>query len=205
MGGTGLYFQALTRGLAPIPPVRPEHMDEAKLMLAEGGMALLLAQARAVDPQAASALQGDDTQRALRIVTVARSTGRSLSDWQKNTTPPLPEARFVSVALMPDREALYARINTRAEAMLSEAGIAEVMALTARGLAADLPVMRAIGVREIAAWQAGDQTREEALAAIQQATRRYAKRQMTFLRNQFTDWPRAADNADVMDTLAGCA
>lgn len=201
VGGTGLYFRALVRGLAHVPPVDPAHVEDAKALIAEGGLALLMAQARQVDPEAAARLQGDDSQRAIRIVSVARSTGRRLSDWQRDTRPPLPQARFVSCVLEPERAVLYQRINARAEAMLSDEGVSEVEALLHRGLSPDLPVMRALGVPEIRAMLEGSAAREGALHQLQQNTRRYAKRQLTFLRNQLDDWTRATDQKTVIARL----
>jgi tRNA dimethylallyltransferase len=199
VGGTGLYFQSLTRGLAPIPAVSHAAVEEARSLLESKGIEALLARAEALDPDAAGALQGSDTQRALRIVAVATGTGTPLSQWQRQTQPPLPRARMCTAILAPDRSELYARINRRCETMLCDEGVGEVQALLARQLPADLPAMRAIGVSEIRGMLQGIATNEEALDAMAQATRNYAKRQLTFLRNQFAGWPRLAPGDEIRD------
>ena len=133
-----------------------------------------------------------------------RATGLSLREWQQRKEGGIGDAVALSpVILLPEREVLYARCDARFEAMMAEGAVAEVEALLARDLDPDLPVMRAIGVREIAGWLRGEYSREEAVAKGQQATRNYAKRQYTWLRHQPPEaWPRVADMADAMAALA---
>jgi tRNA dimethylallyltransferase len=163
VGGTGLYFKALTVGLAAIPPVP--------------------AQATA-DAEARFDTEGETAARA-----VARATGRALSDWQADTKPALTPDAWRAVVLEPPRQALYARCDARLIAMIETGAIEEAAALMARGLDPRLPALKAVALRELAACAAGELTREAALKAAQLATRHYAKRQMTWFRNQTPDWP----------------
>jgi tRNA dimethylallyltransferase len=117
-------------------------------------------------------------------------SGVALSEHQARAAAGLPAGSWRAVALEPPRAALYARCDARLAAMLESGAAEEVAALMARGLDPALPVMKAVGVREIAAWLVGETSREEALAAAQQETRRYAKRQMTWMRGRMADWPR---------------
>jgi len=120
---------------------------------------------------------------------VARATGRALSDWQADTKPALTPDAWRAVVLEPPREALYARCDARLVAMIETGAIEEAAALMARGLDPRLPALKAVALRELAACAAGELTREAALKAAQLATRHYAKRQMTWFRNQTPDWP----------------
>ncbi|MBQ1542023.1 MAG: tRNA (adenosine(37)-N6)-dimethylallyltransferase MiaA [Caulobacteraceae bacterium] len=193
VGGTGLYFRALTQGLAEIPAVPPEAREEAARtfdLLGEDAFRAALADR---DPAAAARIAPGDRQRLSRAFEVALATGRALSDWQADAAPPpLPAGAWRAVALDPPRQALYARCDARLEAMLAQGVLDEVRALVARGLDPALPVMKAVGVREFAAHLAGALALDEALSLAQQETRRYAKRQATWLRNQTPDWPRVA-------------
>ena len=118
--------------------------------------------------------------------------GRPLSAWQADTKPALPEGSWGALALEPPRDALYDRCDTRLTGMLEAGALAEVAALTARRLDVRLPVMKAVGVREFAAHLAGEITLDQALEDARRETRRYAKRQLTWLRNQMAEWPRAS-------------
>lgn len=192
VGGTGLYFTALTRGLADIPEVPLEVRDEAmRLYDAEGEAAFRLDLATH-DPQAATAIEIGDRQRLTRAWAVARSSGRALSDWQADTTPLLAPGTYERLVIEPDRETLYANCDARVLTMMQDGAIEEVRALVARSLDPSLPAMKAVGVREIAAWITGEASRETAVTALQQATRNYAKRQLTWFRNQCRDWERVS-------------
>lgn len=194
VGGTGLYFRALTHGLAEIPQVPATAREEAARtfdLLGENAFRAALA---VHDPAAAARIAAGDRQRLSRAFEVAIATGRSLSDWQAQAAPPpLPAGSWRGVVLEPPREALYARCDLRLETMIGQGVLEEVRTLTARKLDAALPVMKAVGVREFAAHLAGELSLAEALSLAQQETRRYAKRQTTWFRNQAPDWPRIAE------------
>lgn len=190
VGGTGLYFRALTQGLAPTPQVPTAARDAAATAFDRLGETAFRARLADGDPRAEARIAPGDRQRLVRAWSVLTATGRPLSDWQGRAEGALPPGSWRAVALTPPREALYARCDARLEAMLREGALAEVKALTARGLDPGLPAMKAVGVREFAAHLAGQTTLAEALEAAQRETRRYAKRQMTWLRGQLPFWPR---------------
>jgi tRNA dimethylallyltransferase len=186
VGGTGLYFRALTRGIADIPEV-PTADAQALAGLGEPSLRERLATA---DPQAEARISRGDIQRLARALAVAEATGRPLSAWQADTLPPLAPDAWRGVVLEPPRDALYAACDARMGRMIAAGALEEVRALLARGLSPALPAMKAVGVRELAAHLAGETTLPQAIALAQQATRNYAKRQLTWLRNQTPDWPR---------------
>ena len=190
VGGTGLYFRALTQGLADIPPIPRSAAQVAEDIFDFQGEPAARSILRAADAQAEARIGAGDRQRLVRAMAVAYATGRSLSDWQAETRPALPEGSWRAVLLEPPREALYERCNARMAAMADTGAVAEAAALIARKLNPSLPVMKAVGLRELAAHAAGQATLAEALEAAQTATRHYAKRQMTWFRHQTPDWPR---------------
>ena len=193
-GGSGLYIRTLLSGIAPVPPIDPQVRAEVRaLPVAEAHAAL----ARE-DGEAAQRLRPTDTSRIARALEVVRSTGRSLSHWQKHSQGGIAgTVRLRPLILLPPREWLFARCERRFEEMFGDDGIAEVRALLARGLDPSLPVMRAIGVREIAAYASGKLSRAEALEAGRTATRQYAKRQYTwFSRQPPPEWPRLREPLD---------
>src|SRR5579875_365268 len=183
VGGTGLYLSALLDGLAEIPPVPADIVAAARERHAQLGGKAFRCELAAVDPVAAAKLPASDTQRLVRAYAVARATGVALSSWQKRQEP-LRRPTAAAIVLLPPRDALYAEIDRRLERMFASGAIDEVGALLARGLSPLLPAMKAVGVREIGRCLAGECSREAALAAAQQATRRYAKRQYTWLRHR---------------------
>jgi tRNA dimethylallyltransferase len=189
VGGTGLYFHALTEGLAEIPPVAPEIRDQAQADYETLGEAAFRARLAAADPGAAARIAANDRQRLVRAWSVFAATGRALSDWQAATDPALAAGSWRGLALAPPREALYARCDARLEAMVAQGVLAEVAALQARGLDPDLPLMKAVGLRAFAACLRGEASLDDAVAAASQETRRYAKRQMTWVRRQMEGWP----------------
>ena len=191
VGGTGLYFRALEEGLSPIPDVPAAIRARAKARHGEIGAEAFREEVVARDPPMAR-LAVADTQRLLRAWEVHEATGRALSDYQSQSGTPLIEERPRKIVIEPDRDVLYGRCDERAAAMLEAGAVAEVEGLLARGLDPDLPVMKALGVSETADFLRGRSTRDEALAALQQTTRRFAKRQLTWFRNQAADWPRVA-------------
>lgn len=198
VGGTGLYLRALTHGLAAMPAVPTAARDAAEAeyaALGEAGVRTILAE---LDPRAAERIAVNDRQRLVRALSVARHTGRSLSDWQAESTPILTPGSWRGLVLEPERQALYQRCDARLETMAELGVMAEVAALLARGLAADLPVMKAVGLREFARAATGGISLEAALAEAKLATRHYAKRQMTWFRNQTPDWVRLASPNDAV-------
>jgi tRNA dimethylallyltransferase len=190
VGGTGLYFRALTQGLADVPNVPRAVTDALTAEYARTGELALRPRLARLDPEAAARIARGDRQRLVRALAVAETTGRPLSAWQADTQGLLAPDAYRAVILAPPREALYAACDARLAAMFEAGAVEEVRALMARGLDPALPAMKAVGVREIAAHLEGRISREEALARAQQETRRYAKRQLTWFRNQTPDWPR---------------
>ncbi|WP_254620838.1 tRNA (adenosine(37)-N6)-dimethylallyltransferase MiaA [Sphingomonas sp. CL5.1] len=188
VGGTGLYLRTLIDGIAPVPEIDPAIRAAIRAMpVAEAYDAL-----SREDPAAAARLNPGDTTRVARALEVARSTGRRLAEWQAERSGGIGDAIDLRpLILLPDRAKLVARCDARLVAMFEGGAVEEVAALMARrDLPADAPVRRAIGVPEIAAMLAGALSREEALAAAQLATRRYAKRQYTWFHHQPPpDWP----------------
>ena len=189
VGGTGLYFRALTHGLADIPPVHEDVRTAVETEFSAEGEAGFRRRLAVLDPVAEARIAPGDKQRLTRAMAVALATGRSLSAWQSDAVRP-PMAQYQSVVLDPPRDALYARCDERLQAMLDAGALAEVGALVGRGLDPALPVMKALGVPELAAQLRGEVALEDALAAARQATRRYAKRQTTWFRNQTPGWAR---------------
>jgi tRNA dimethylallyltransferase len=188
VGGTGLYIRTLLDGIAPVPEIDPEVRQAVRaLPVAEAYAAL-----RREDPERAAALSPGDGARIARALEVVRSTGRGLKAWQAERVGGIGNRVALHPAiLLPPRPALYERCDRRFAAMLASGAIAEVEALLARDLDPALPVMRAIGVPEIARYLRGEWPLDEAEARGAQATRNYAKRQYTWLRHQPPpEWPR---------------
>ena len=200
VGGTGLYFKVLLEGIAPIPAIDPSVRAAVRAMDEADAYKLLQIE----DPERAAMLDPGDRQRIARALEVKRSTGVTLGDWQMAKAGGIAEEVTLHPLIVePERQWVYDRCDSRFAAMLDAGAIAEVEALLERGLDPDLPVMRAIGVPEIAAWLAGEIEAEEVVAAGSQATRNYAKRQFTWFRRQPpAGWPRArpdweSENIDI--------
>ncbi len=187
VGGTGLYFTRLTTGLVNVPEIADEIRAGLRRRLDAEGSEALHKELAEHDPLLAARLPVSDSQRILRGLEVVQATRRRLSQWQAEKSA-APLADWRGMVLMPDRQWLYARCNARFETMLRDGALAEVKALAALNLSPSQPVMKAFGVAELAAHLAGNCTLEEATARAQQGTRRYAKRQMTWYRNQMADW-----------------
>jgi len=190
VGGTGLYYRALTMGLADIPDPGDAARQAAQELLDAEGVVGLAREAARLDPDAAARVDATDTQRLMRIIAVAIGTGAALSQHQRQTTPSLAPGQWCGVVLAPDRAALTARIAKRAEAMLAGGAIDEVKALLAKSPPDDAGVLRALGVETLRQFIEGGISRDEALERLTIETRQYAKRQMTWFRNQTPDWPR---------------
>jgi len=194
VGGTGLYFKALTEGLAPIPDVPPEireHWRERAELL---GAEQLHRELAARDPAMAARLKPTDPQRIVRALEVIDATGVSLAEWQgASATPVLSPDTALRLVVAPEREPLYAAIDARFESMIDQGVLDEVRALLALGLDRGLPATRAHGVRELVAFLAGASSLDEAVARAKTETRRYAKRQMTWARRFMKDWEWVPD------------
>jgi tRNA dimethylallyltransferase len=190
VGGTGLYFTALTRGLADIPDVPVEVRDAAGAAFDAEGETVFRRRLAELDPAAATRIEAGDRQRLTRAWSVARHTGRALSDWTADTRPLLEPGSWTGWVIEPERETLYARCDLRVAQMVEAGALDEVRALVARGLDPALPAMKAVGVREFAAHLAGETPLAAAVEATRQATRNYAKRQLTWFRNQTPGWAR---------------
>jgi tRNA dimethylallyltransferase len=205
VGGTGLYFKALTEGLAPIPDIPPEIRDHWRKRFAEFGRECLYAELAARDPAMAERLGTADPQRLVRALEVIDATGVSLGEWQGGeATKLLDRDAALRLVIAREREPLYAAIDARFDQMLEQGAVQEVQALLALGLDPGLPAMRAHGVRELAAFLSGALTREEAVAKAKTESRRYAKRQMTWLRRFMTDWHWVPDAGAAVEA-AGAA
>jgi len=190
-GGTGLYLRTLLDGIAPIPEIDPEIRAEVRA----AGVAENLAALMPLDPVAATSLNPGDTTRIARALEVVKSTGRTLAQWQEKLEGGIgEEIALRPLILLPPRPWLNERCDRRFEAMVDRGAVDEVQALLERNLDPQLPVMRAIGMRELGDLIGGILTREQAIDAGQQATRRYAKRQYTWFAHQPpADWPRFTD------------
>jgi tRNA dimethylallyltransferase len=187
VGGTGLYLRALTEGLAEIPPVPDEIRAASRALHAEIGGAAFRERLAALDPAGAARLPPGDTQRLIRAYEVAAATGRPLGAWLDAARREAQrlDAEIATIVLQPPRGPLHEACDARFAAMIEHGGaLDEVRALVARGLDPALPVMKAVGVRELAACLAGALPLAEAVARAQRETRRYAKRQTTWFRHQ---------------------
>jgi tRNA dimethylallyltransferase len=209
VGGTGLYFKALTSGLAAVPSVPAEIRADVRGRLARDGVAPLYAELAERDPTSASRLMPNDRARISRALEVVLATGRSLSDWHREGLPPIIDANSAAkVFLTCDRSELVQRIEARFAAMLEAGALEEVSALAARKLDRALPAMKAHGVPWLVRHIEGEITLDEAAAGAVMDTRRYAKRQVTWFRTQMPGWtsigPEAAGARveDLLDVIA---
>ena len=195
VGGTGLYLKTLLEGIAPVPPIDPDvraHVRESSLEDSRAKLEIL-------DPAAAARIEASDRARTTRALEVILSTGRALGEWQKDRKGGISrEIELRPLILLPPRKWLYARCDERFARMIEVGAVSEVEALIARKLNPNLPVMRAIGVPELAAYLLGERTLDDVVAAGQQSTRRYAKRQYTWFAHQPPpEWPRFREALDI--------
>src|SRR5437899_3535122 len=189
VGGSGLYFRALTRGLSAVPPIPPAIREGVRARLERDGVEALHAQLAQRDRASAERLKPRDRTRIARALEVVEATGRSLTDWHREgVLPLLPQGTFRALFLEPDREALYARIDARFDTMLKAGALEEVAALAARGLDPLLPAMKAHGVPALIRHLQGEITLEEAAIIGRADTRHYAKRQFTWFRHQLPEF-----------------
>ena len=187
VGGTGLYFRALLQGLSPVPDIPDEIRRRWRDSAASASE--LHAALSAQDPVMAERLGPTDTQRLVRALEVIEATGVSLAEWQETAGAPVLEDKgLLKLAVAPERDVIYTAIDARFDTMLREGALAEVEALTSLRLDPGLPVMRACGVPELASHLAGAMTLDEAAEKAKTASRRYAKRQMTWVRRFMADW-----------------
>jgi tRNA dimethylallyltransferase len=202
VGGTGLYFKALTQGLSAVPPVSAEVRAGVRARMEAEGAAALYAELIRRDPSAAHLKSGDRT-RVARALEVLEATGRPLSDWHKQGLPPLLDASTaLKIFLAPERDQLRRHIDTRFDAMLAAGALEEVRALAARQLDPLLPAMKAHGVPWLIRHLAGEITLAEAAVGGKNDTRRYTKRQFTWARHQLPDWTWMAPTRALDEALA---
>jgi tRNA dimethylallyltransferase len=207
VGGTGLYFKLLTAGIADVPPIPPAIRQRLRERVAAEGSAALHAELQRADPAGAARVQPGDYSRIVRALEVLEATGRPLAAWQQTNTPPaIDPAAAARIFIAADRDALRERIDGRFDAMLAAGTLDEVRALASRDLNRSLPAMKAHGVPWLIQHLAGEIGIEEAAAGAKADTRRYAKRQFTWFRNQLPDWPWAPPEgarAALVQELAG--
>ena len=185
VGGTGFYLNAAEQGISAIPDIPEEAREEAISYHQKQGGQAILDKLQKVDPIIADRLEAGDSQRLVRALEVVMHTGKPLSYWQSRPREGGLTGRAFKIAHIPEREVVYERINKRFSAMIEIGGLAEVEQLLQRRLAPDLPVMKALGVSALAAFLNGSCDKQEAIYVASRDTRHYAKRQMTWLRNNF--------------------
>jgi tRNA dimethylallyltransferase len=189
VGGTGLYFNALTRGLTAIPPIPKQVRDDVRARLKSDGAAALHDELKRLDPHAAARLNRGDRARISRALEVMVATGRSIRDWHEDAKPDGPDSlRAVRIFLSPERDELARRIGARFDAMIEAGAIEEVRALMARNLDPSLPAMKAHGVPWLIRQLRGEITLEQAVEGAKRDTRQYTKRQETWFRNQLPEF-----------------
>ncbi|MEQ9519124.1 MAG: tRNA (adenosine(37)-N6)-dimethylallyltransferase MiaA [Parvibaculum sp.] len=188
LGGTGLYFQALTEGFVDIPPIPDDVRRLVRSEVADIGPQAAHGLLRAVDPKWAGQVNENDPQRISRGLEVFRATGRALTDWHEDPVDVPLRGRAVKFVLAPDRAWLYERINRRFDLMLEAGALDEVKALLSFGFADHLPVMKSLGVPELQVHLQGEISLEEARIRAQTKSRQYAKRQMTWFRQRMIAW-----------------
>ena len=191
VGGTGLYFKALVDGLSEVPEIDADIRREVRSMVDKDGVLAAYERLTKEDPAMAARLEPADGQRISRALEVIRSTRRSLAEWQGDPKQPGLSAveqpfELSKLILLPDRAWLYERCDRRFTLMLDQGALDEVKAVS--HIDHSMPAMRALGVSQLSAFLDGEMSLDEATEKAQTATRRYAKRQMTWFRNQFSDW-----------------
>jgi len=206
IGGSGLYFKALTRGLSAVPPISADIRERVRARLDRDGVEALRAELARHDPISAERLKPRDRTRIARALEVVEATGRSLTDWHREGVPPLlPQGTFSALFLAPERDVLYARIDARFDAMLKAGALEEVSRLAARGLDPLMPAMKAHGVPALIRHLKGELTLEEAAERGRADTRHYAKRQFTWFRHQLPEFEWVSPEAASRRLDAGAA
>lgn len=192
VGGTGLYFKALTGGLSEMPQIPEALRERLRARLIAEGAEVLHAELATADAEGAAGLNPKDGQRIVRALEVLEATGQSIDHFRRQAGPLLIDpAKAQKLVVLPERKLLHQRIDQRFAEMMDQGAVEEVKALLSFDLPPEMPVMKAIGVSQIAAMLAGELTREGAIERASAATRQYAKRQMTWFRNQMDEsWER---------------
>ncbi|MFL6790883.1 MAG: tRNA (adenosine(37)-N6)-dimethylallyltransferase MiaA [Bradyrhizobium sp.] len=196
VGGSGLYFKALIRGLSAVPPIPADLREGVRARLERDGVEALHVELARRDPVSAERLKPRDRTRIARALEVIEATGRSLTDWHREGLPPLlPPGTFNALFLASERDQLYARIDARFNAMIDAGALEEVAALAARKLDPLLPAMKAHGVPVLIRHLNGEISREQAAEIGRADTRHYAKRQFTWFRHQLPEfeWVKPAE------------
>ena len=189
VGGTGLYFKSLFDGLASVPTIEYGLVREIDRRIEKEGIKSVLEEAKTLDPIGTARLQGEDPQRLTRLLSVVKQTGQPLHHWQSQTRPEIPAAYALRYVIMPPREALYERINARFEDMVSSGGMKEARDVFAKyGPDGTAPMLKAIGLSHLLRHLKGELSYEQSIELAKRDTRRFAKRQMTWFRNQCDDW-----------------
>ncbi|MBL8538196.1 MAG: tRNA (adenosine(37)-N6)-dimethylallyltransferase MiaA [Hyphomonadaceae bacterium] len=195
VGGTGLYFKALAQGLAEIPPIAPEIRAALRARADKEGALALHAELLLRDPGVAVRIEANDAPRILRALEVLEATGESIAAFQAHTKPALAPGTWRGVALLPPREALYQQINARFDQMLAAGALEEVRALAAQALDPAMPALKAHGAPALMAHFRGELSLDDAAEIGKRDTRRYAKRQFTWIAGQMRDWTHVSDPA----------
>jgi tRNA dimethylallyltransferase len=204
VGGTGLYFKALTRGLSSVPPIPADVREAIRARLESDGPEALHAELAARDPAAAERLKPRDRVRIARALEVIEATGRPLADWHSEGLPPLlPPDGVVALFLAPDRTELYERIDRRFVTMVEGGALDEITPLADRQLDPLLPAMKAHGVPALIRHLRGEISRDEAIAIGQLDTRHYAKRQFTWFRHQLPEFEWGEPDAALRKLISG--
>jgi tRNA dimethylallyltransferase len=192
VGGTGLYFKALTGGLSDMPMIPEDVRGTLRARLIDEGPEVLHAELAARDPAVAEGLNPMDGQRIVRALEVVTATGQSIKHFRRQSGPMLIDPdKARKLVVLPERKMLHQRIDRRFAQMMNQGAVEEVEALLSLDLPSELPVMKAIGVSQIAGMLSGELSRDEVIEKASAATRQYAKRQMTWFRNQMDEsWER---------------
>lgn len=209
VGGTGLYLRCLTEGIADIPPIPESASQLVDNLWKEHGTNGLYAELMKRDPLIKNRIDGQNSRRVMRAFEVWEATGKSLVTWQENTPPgPYHTEQIALHSLQPNREWLYKKINARVLTMVKTGALEEVKALTKLQMDPTLPAMRALGVRAFSQHLGGDLSLEAAIERTQQETRRYAKRQYTWMRHQMADGialdPSEQSIEEMTECIASC-
>lgn len=187
VGGTGLYIRALEKGIASIPDIPSDVRTQAQALLDKLGGESFKENLGVIDPETANRLHAGDRQRLIRAWEVITHTGKSILEWQQQAQGTVPDFEFIRFAMVPPREELYDNCNKRFKIMLELGALKEVENLLNLGLDPSLPIMKALGVPELAEYLTEKVSLDDAISRAQQNTRRYAKRQMTWIRTQYSD------------------
>ncbi len=188
VGGTGLYFRALSEGLSALPEIPGINREAARVFVEELGPEQAHAHLMERDPETAKGIRPSDPQRIARAIEVLAATGRGLAQWQGEPAVPVMDAAFVKVVLAPEKDWLTGRSDARLDEMIVQGALDEVRALMERGLDPSLPIMKAVGVPPLMAHLRGEMPLDEAVAQAKAQTRRYIKRQLTWARTQMVTW-----------------